>query len=106
MRNLRERNGRLYWHWDPRFLSYGELRPDIVQPRLEAAARRVTVPALLIRGGQSDVVGDEEVAHFRMLMPEARCVTVSGAGHMVAGDRNDAFNQGILDFISHLDAHR
>jgi pimeloyl-ACP methyl ester carboxylesterase len=102
MRNLRERNGRLYWHWDPRFLSYGELHPDIVQPRLEAAARRVTVPTLLIRGGQSDVVGDAEVAHFQALVPEAECATVGGAGHMVAGDRNDAFNQGILDFISRL----
>jgi pimeloyl-ACP methyl ester carboxylesterase len=106
MRNLRERDGRLYWHWDPRFLSYGELHPDIVQSRLEAAARRVTVPTLLIRGEQSDVVGDAEVAHFRMLVPEAECVTVGGAGHMVAGDRNDAFNQGILDFISRLDARR
>lgn len=99
-RNLRERNGRLYWHWDPKFLSLGKLHPEFVQSRLEAAARRVRVPTLLIRGGFSDVVGDEQVDEFRKLMPAAECVTVAGAGHMVAGDRNDAFNRGILEFIA------
>jgi pimeloyl-ACP methyl ester carboxylesterase len=77
-----------------------------VQPRLEAAARGVTVPTLLIRGGRSDVVGDAEVAHFRALVPEAECMTVGGAGHMVAGDRNDAFNQSILDFIEKVNPGR
>ncbi|MDX6008152.1 alpha/beta fold hydrolase [Cupriavidus necator] len=102
-RNLRERDGRLYWHWDPRFLSHGELHPDFVQGRLEAAAQRVRVATLLIRGGFSDVIGDEQVDAFRKLMPAAECVTVAGAGHMVAGDRNDAFNRGILEFIARQD---
>lgn len=102
-RNLRQRNGRFYWHWDPRFLSHGELHPEFVQARLEAASQRVQVPTLLIRGAHSDVVGDEQVAQFRELMPAAECITVGGAGHMVAGDRNDAFNQGILDFIARVD---
>lgn len=102
-RNLRQRNGRFYWHWDPRFLSHGELHPEFVQARLEAATQRVRVPTLLIRGDHSDVVGDEQVAQFRELMPAAECITVGGAGHMVAGDRNDAFNGGILDFIARVD---
>lgn len=102
-RNLRERDGRFYWHWDPRFLT-GELQPDVVQARLEAATQRVKVPTLLIRGEQSEIVGDEHVAHFQNLLPTAECVTVGGAGHMVAGDRNDAFNQGILEFIARVDA--
>ena len=102
-RNLRERSGRFYWHWDPRFLSHGELRPDLVQVRLEAATQRVKVPTLLIRGEQSDVVGDAEVAHFQALLPGAECITVGGAGHMVVGDRNDAFNHGILEFIASVD---
>jgi pimeloyl-ACP methyl ester carboxylesterase len=102
-RNLRERDGRLYWHWDPKFLSHGELHPEFVQERLIAAAKRVKVPTLLIRGGFSDVVGDEQEARFRKLMPSAECVTVAGAVHMVAGDRNDAFNRGILEFIARID---
>lgn len=106
MRNLRLRNGRYFWHWDPRVLNQGEGQLEALQSRLEAAARRVTVPTLMVRGAQSDVVGDAEEAHFRTLVPHAQCVTVGGAGHMVAGDRNDAFNQHILDFIRRLDAQR
>lgn len=102
-RNLRVRNERFYWHWDPKFLSHGELHPEFVQARLEIAAQRITIPSLLIRGGFSDVVGDEQVAEFRKLVPAAECITVAGAGHMVAGDRNDAFNQGILKFIARVD---
>lgn len=103
-RNLRERDGRLYWHWDPRFVNHGRLRKDVGAGRLEAAAQRITIPTLLIRGAQSDVVGDAEVARFRQLLPSAECITVAGAGHMVAGDRNDAFNSGILDFIARVEA--
>jgi pimeloyl-ACP methyl ester carboxylesterase len=106
MRNLRLRDGRYFWHWDPRVLQQGEGQLEAMQSRLESAARRVTLPTLMVRGAQSDVVGDAEEAHFRALMPHAECVSVGGAGHMVAGDRNDAFNQHILDFIRRLDAQR
>ena len=33
------------------------------------------------------------------LVPRAELVDVAGAGHMVAGDRNDAFNDAIVDFV-------
>jgi len=42
---------------------------------------------------------DEFVARF----PSVEFADVSGAGHMVAGDRNDAFTAAVLDF---LDRHR
>ena len=32
-------------------------------------------------------------------MPHARLVDVAGAGHMVAGDRNDAFNDAVVEFL-------
>lgn len=102
-RNLRERDGRLFWHWDPRLISPHHYDRLAVQSRLEAATRSLRVPTLLIRGEQSNIVGDEQVAHFRALAPAAEYINVPGAGHMVAGDHNDAFNQGILDFIARVD---
>lgn len=30
----------------------------------------------------------------------AEVVDVAGAGHMVAGDRNDAFNDAVIRFVS------
>ncbi len=103
-RNLREKNGRWYWHWDPAFLNMTKIEPEDMWRTLEAAALKVKVPALLVRGLQSDIVGDAEVAHFREVMPHAEYVDVAGAGHMVAGDKNDAFNAAILDFVRRLDA--
>jgi pimeloyl-ACP methyl ester carboxylesterase len=36
---------------------------------------------------------------FRSHLPQLEVFDVSGAGHMVAGDKNDAFNQGVLEFL-------
>lgn len=70
---------------------------------LQTAAQQVKAPTLLVRGLSSDVVSDEGVREFRCAVPHLEVVEVAGAGHMVSGDRNDAFNAGVLDF---LERHR
>jgi len=97
---LRE-DGRWYWHWDPAFLSGGtdEPRSYTNEALLEAAARSLRLPTLLVRGRQSDVLSEEGARHLLGLVPHARYVDVGGAGHMVAGDRNDAFNDAVVDFL-------
>jgi pimeloyl-ACP methyl ester carboxylesterase len=42
------------------------------------------------------------VAEFMELVPHARFVDVSGAGHMVAGDENDAFTAAVVEFLGGL----
>ncbi len=101
-RNLTERVGRFYWLWDPAFLGTQQFSTEHLGEQLDAAARNITVPTLLVRGGVSDLVGEEQVNHFRELMPEAEYLNVAGAGHMVAGDRNDAFNAGVIAFLDQL----
>ncbi|WEK40014.1 MAG: alpha/beta hydrolase [Candidatus Brevundimonas colombiensis] len=102
MRNLRRRdNGRLYWHWDPRILQDPTGQKAIIRRSAEAAAAAAEPPPfLLVRGLHSDVVSDAGVASFRALMSDLEVVDVAGAGHMVAGDRNDAFNAGVIDFLA------
>jgi pimeloyl-ACP methyl ester carboxylesterase len=102
MRNLRRRdNGRLYWHWDPRILKDPTGQKAIIRRSAEAAAAAAEPPPfLLVRGLHSDVVSDAGVASFRALMSDLEVVDVAGAGHMVAGDRNDAFNAGVIDFLT------
>jgi non-heme chloroperoxidase len=99
MKNLRLRDdGRLHWHWDPQLmLSARRATPD--PERLREAARRLTIPVLLLRGRMSDVVSMEGVRDFLTLAPHAEFVDIAGADHMVAGDRNDAFNEAVFDFI-------
>ncbi len=98
-KNLRQgADGRLYWHWDPRFL---DGREDLVARagRLTRCARRLAAPTLLVRGAESDVVTDEAVREFLALCPRASHVDVAGAGHMLTGDDNDAFGQVAIGFI-------
>jgi pimeloyl-ACP methyl ester carboxylesterase len=95
-------DGRWYWHWDPRFLLGGrtdEPRSLRNEDRLDDAARALTLPTLLIRGRQSDVLSEDGARHLMSLVPHARYVDVGGAGHMVAGDRNDAFNDAVVEFL-------
>jgi non-heme chloroperoxidase len=100
-RNLRRGpDGRLRWHWDPAFLEPGHgPRPGQDAARLERAARALTVPTLLVRGRLSDLLSEEGARHFLALAPNARFADVSDAGHMVAGDRNDAFTDAVVSFL-------
>jgi non-heme chloroperoxidase len=106
-KNLRRRDdGRWYWHWDPAFVS-GRGGIDgqsglVDHDRLAAAAARVTVPTLLVRGRMSDIVSEEGVDELRQLVPHAEVVDVADAGHMVAGDRNDAFNDAVVEFVDRV----
>lgn len=91
------------WHWDPRFLSStGGPAASNTPGRLDAAARALTAPALLVRGRLSDLLSEEGARHFLELAPHARYVDVSDAGHMVAGDRNDLFTRAVIDFLASL----
>ena len=98
-KNLREgEDGRFRWHWDPAMMS-GPGGIGAAQTRLEAAARRIKMPTLLIRGALSKVVSDEGARAFLELVPHARYAKVAGADHMVAGDRNSEFLAPLLDFL-------
>jgi pimeloyl-ACP methyl ester carboxylesterase len=98
-KNLRLRDGRYYWHWDPRFLK-GEQRVGLEFERLEAAARQVKCPVLLVRGLLSDVVSDRSVQALREAIPHLEYVETKDAGHMVSGDRNDIFLSDLQGFLA------
>ena len=103
-KNLRRGDdGRYRWHWDPRFMS--ETGPAEVadHPRLMRAAGTLKVPTLLVRGRESDVISLDGVREFREAAPHTEFVDVSGAGHMVAGERNDAFTEAMQGFLDRHD---
>ncbi|MFE3060456.1 alpha/beta fold hydrolase [Nocardia sp. NPDC059239] len=103
-KNLRMRNGRWYWHWDPKFLDTRteQLTPETISARTRRAmdaAAALKVPALLVRAGGSRIVSPESAQELLAVIPHARFVNVTGAGHMVAGDDNDLFAREMLDFL-------
>jgi pimeloyl-ACP methyl ester carboxylesterase len=96
---VREENGRLRWHWDPRLLDRVAKNSERYQGALLDAARQIDVPTLLISGERSDIVSDSTITEFLHLVPHAEHVRVARATHMVVGDRNDAFSTAVLGFI-------
>lgn len=103
-------DGRYRWHWDPKLLEVWnpnhyteEIGARLVSERL-AAAGRLTIPTLLVRGRLSDVVSEDNAEEFLRAVPHAEYVDLHGAGHMVAGDKNDVFTDAVADFIErHFD---
>ena len=108
-KNLRRRGDRWYWHWDPAFIAGTTRLPpsEILDlDRMHAAVARILdggTPMLLVRGRMSDLVSTDKAQEFVARFPAVEFTDVSGAGHMVAGDRNDAFSAAVLDF---LERHR
>jgi pimeloyl-ACP methyl ester carboxylesterase len=98
---LRERDGHWFWHWDPK-IQIGESQKEFV-PRLYAfideAMDHVTVPTMLVRGGLSDLVTQEGVDTLFERLPNITLVEVDGAAHMIAGDKNDAFSDAVVNFL-------
>ncbi len=91
-------DGRYRWHWDPKLLTM--FTRDRGSAEIEvAAARALTLPVHLIRGGASDLVTEEGAREFLQQVPHAEFTDIVGAGHMVVGDRNDAFSGAIIDFL-------
>jgi pimeloyl-ACP methyl ester carboxylesterase len=108
-RVLRQGNdGRWRWHWDSRLLD--TRKRWLTDPKaadayrvetrtgMVAGIRKLSVPTMLVRGGSSDVVTLKAAKDLLALLPRAQFVDVADASHMVAGDRNDAFSNVLLDF--------
>ena len=105
-KNLRyDEDGRYRWHWDPRFLDSrrsSDEHAGQARDYLGELAKKLVVPTLLVRGRESELVGVEEARKFLKHVPHAMVTDVSGARHMVAGDRNDVFTDAVLEFLSQL----
>ena len=110
-KNLRlKEDGRYYWHWDPAFVIRSSSRheesksgpQDMREHHLEKAAAALTIPTHLIRGRLSALVSEEAARQFLKTVPHAVFTDISGAGHMIAGDKNDVFTDAVASFLTDL----
>lgn len=96
-KNLRlHDDGRYRWHWDP-YIARHTPMDSMAAGEFEAATRSVSVPTLLVRGRQSDILSEAGAREFLSLVRHAEYVDID-AGHMVSGDRNDVFTAAVVDF--------
>jgi pimeloyl-ACP methyl ester carboxylesterase len=101
MKNLRKSaDGRLHWHWDPKFVRNVRLgdSPDLGFSLSEF--QHFVQPSLLVRGLHSDIVSDAGIAELKTYLPQLEVFDVAAAGHMIAGDKNDVFNFAVLEFLA------
>ena len=92
-------DGRYRWHWDPRMMSDMRGDPRRLLDIMDAADWTDRIPTLLVRGMKSDIVDDDGVEDLRRRIPALEVTDIRGAGHMVAGDRNDEFNVAVIEFL-------
>jgi pimeloyl-ACP methyl ester carboxylesterase len=103
-------DGRWHWRWDPIYITSKpgfaagdrnlmRAHMDAMNERLLTAARDISAPLLLVRGGRSDLVTEEVARDFQAKVPGSEYVDVADTGHMVAGDDNDAFTNVVLEFL-------
>jgi pimeloyl-ACP methyl ester carboxylesterase len=81
-------DGTWQWRYDRRHHEAGEggdLLPD--PARLWEDVSAAKVPLLLLRGGLSPVVDDDDVAELLRRRPDAHVVVVENAGHSIQGDQ-------------------
>jgi pimeloyl-ACP methyl ester carboxylesterase len=115
--NIRERmrhrlkpgeNGKWTWKFDKRFRQPdsglrigGELNND----QTWQLFRDITVPTLLVRGGESDVLSQEVAERAAREMASTTLRVVPGAGHSVPGDNPDDFTFVVRTFLDGLGAN-
>jgi pimeloyl-ACP methyl ester carboxylesterase len=95
--NLRQtERGTWTWKYDPRFRGFGwdavvseESIDRWIEERSQVlweAAKAVTAPTLIVRGGQSDMFHDEDAERGAAGFPDGRWVRIDGASHTVQSD--------------------
>ncbi len=72
--------------------------PVVINPMWEDLGTIVS-PVMLVRGGISPVVDDEDVAESRRRLPDIRVEVVDGAGHSIQGDRPNELAALLTDFF-------
>jgi pimeloyl-ACP methyl ester carboxylesterase len=100
-KNLRlGEDGRYRWHWDPKFVrGVRRDRPTGFGDDLEARCAEIDIPVHLIRGRMSELVSLDAAQAFVANLRHGTFTDVADAGHMVAGDRNDAFLDAVVAFL-------
>lgn len=112
--NIRERmrhrlrpteSGKWTWKFDKRFREGKEelkVGSSLSNDEMWRLYRSITVPTLLVRGGESDVLTQDIAERAAREMQRARLVVVPGAGHSVPGDNPDDFTAAVTEFLGEL----
>ena len=83
--------------WDTRLLDVFDVSD--MPERLAAAAPKISLPVLFVRGGLSQLVSPADAQAFVGTLPDVESAEVENANLLINAERNDAFNALLLDFL-------
>jgi pimeloyl-ACP methyl ester carboxylesterase len=95
-------DGRLMWKTDLRRL---DERHAVVVAGLGVLRERIGdlhCPALVIRGGESRILSEQDARRFAEAVPRGRWLAIPGAGHSVQGDQPKALIEALRPFLDEL----
>jgi len=101
-RTFRQRDdGQLETDYDPHIaLAFADFDEDATPPDLTPLFQALsTKPVLSVRGGLSDILTPDAVAHMRAINPAIETATIENIGHAPALDEPEAWD-AILDFLA------
>jgi pimeloyl-ACP methyl ester carboxylesterase len=91
--SVQQPDGSWSWRYDVR-------NPETHQREsLWDAVAGLTMPTMLVRGGESRFTADPDVERMRAAIPRLRVETVPGAGHSVQSDQPKALAELISGFV-------
>lgn len=101
LHNLKELPDGWTWKYDVRPFMDGSRRERTMQDlrTVWTDVHAIACPTLVVRGGESDVMTEEQAARFSAELEYGRWTTVSGAGHNVQGDEPRGLSAAIRTFL-------
>lgn len=73
--------------------------PYMHSPKLKHRLHRVSAPTLFVRGASDGLVSAPYLAGYAALLPNARTMTIAGAGHAPQVEQPEALATAVLDFL-------
>jgi pimeloyl-ACP methyl ester carboxylesterase len=81
----------------------GALRGMAIRPNRTPSLPHLTMPTLVIAGGDDQLIPLSESEGLARALPHAQLVVISEAGHLAPIENPAAVNAALLDFLSRLD---
>jgi pimeloyl-ACP methyl ester carboxylesterase len=108
LHNLKQTpHGTWTWKYDPRpGHSQTEEARAARREALWAAVPKVSCPTLVVRGGKSAVLHDEDAEALAKALPRGSWVRIEGAGHTVQGDQPKALVEALIPFFAQAEIAR
>src|SRR5260370_757305 len=95
-------DGRLMWKTGSR---RRDERPAVVRDALGPLRERIaglSCPTLIVRGGDSPILGEEDARRFAEAIPHGRWTAIAGSGHSVQGDQPKALVEALRAFLDEI----